>query len=374
MATSNSAAYLVRPDRSPLEVKDAPYPTPGPNEVVIRNRAVAINPVDAVKQVAGKRMFPWLEYPLIVGNDVAGEVLEVGPDVKRFQKGDRVVALALGIDKRGKRPQEGAFQEAVVVREMLTAKIPHNVTFAQACVVPLGACTAACGLFQKDQLALESPRVAEKRTHTGKTLLIWGASTSVGNNAVQLATAAGYDVIATASPKNWDAVRRLGAAEMFDYRSPTVEQDIIAAFADRECAGALAIGNYSLGRCIDIVTQIPGARQFVSQASIDTPGPFPTSTLAMIPFVAKFMWLSVTMRFKIWRSGVGSKFIFGSDLVEWDAKDAMVFRFLEDSLREQEYVTSPEPMVLGNGLEKIQDGMDTILKGVTMKKVVVTLE
>ncbi|KAF7542667.1 hypothetical protein G7Z17_g11377 [Cylindrodendrum hubeiense] len=373
MATSNKAAYLTRPDGSPIAVLSAPVPKPGPNEVLIRTHAVAINPVDSVKQVVGKMMFSWLEYPLILGSDVAGEVIETGPG-SRFQKGDRVIALALGMDKRGKGSSEGGFQETMVARDSLTAKIPDNVSFADAVVVPLGACTAACGLFQKDQLALEPLHVRKGRVHTGKTVLIWGASTSVGNNAVQLAVAAGYDVIATASPKNWDAVRRLGAVDVFDYRSPTAVGDIIAAFEGRQCAGALAIGQGSQGKCIDIISQVPGATQFVSQASVDTPGPFPTTALAKVPFITKFLWSRLAMQVKIWRSGVGCKFIFGSDIVEWDAKERMVFRYLEDALREAEYATCPEPMIVGNGLDKIQEGLDIIRAGVSSKKVVVTLE
>ncbi|KAK7421082.1 hypothetical protein QQX98_002440 [Neonectria punicea] len=372
--SSYKAAYLRGPDKSPVAVLSAPAYKPGPNELLIRIRAVAVNLVDAFKQVAGKMMLEWLEYPLILGSDVAGEVIETGSGVSRFQKGDRVVALALGMDRRGKRPEEGAFQEVVVARDFLTAKIPQNVGFADAVVLPLGACTAACGLFQKDQLALDPLHAKKERVHTGKTVLIWGASTSVGNNAVQLAVGAGYHVIATASPKNWDVVRRLGAAEVFDYRSLTAAQDIVAAFEGRQCVGALTIGQGSLGSCIDIVKQIPCATQFVAQASIDMPGPFPTTALARLPFVVRFLWGKLAMQYKVWRSGVGCKFIFGSDLVEWDAKDGMVFRFLEDALREGEYVTMPEAMIVGNGLDRIQEGLDVIREGVSSKKVVVTLE
>lgn len=64
---------------------------------------------------------------------------------------------------------------------------------------------------------------------TGQTVVVWGGSTSVGSNAVQLAVAAGYEVVTTASPRNFDHVRALGASAVFDYNSSTVVQDIIGA-------------------------------------------------------------------------------------------------------------------------------------------------
>ncbi len=76
-----------------------------------------------------------------------------------------------------------------------------------------------------------------------------GGSTSVGSNAIQLAVAAGYDVITTASPRNFDFVTSLGASHVFDYNSPSVVKDIIAAFDARSLAGAIAFGTTSAPAC-----------------------------------------------------------------------------------------------------------------------------
>lgn len=103
------------------------------------------------------------------------------------------------------------------------------------------------------------------------------------------------------------------------------------------------------------------------------PGPLPTGGLAMVPFLAKFFWMKFVTWIKIMRSGVGTKFIWGSDVVEWDA-EGMLFGYLEDALRRGEYTAAPEAMVIGNGLEKIQDGLNVIREGVSSKKVVVTLK
>ena len=85
---SNRAAWLHKAN-SPLEVGEPPMPTAGPNELVIRNVAIAINPLDCHMQQAGVFVQQW---PAIFGCDVAGEVHEVGSEVHgRFKKGDRVV-------------------------------------------------------------------------------------------------------------------------------------------------------------------------------------------------------------------------------------------------------------------------------------------
>lgn len=83
----NQAAWLIKADTL-LQVGDALLPTAGPGEIVVHNAAVAINPLDCHMQDAGVFVQQW---PTILGCDVAGEVYEVGSDVKRFQKGDRVI-------------------------------------------------------------------------------------------------------------------------------------------------------------------------------------------------------------------------------------------------------------------------------------------
>jgi len=88
MAVTNQAAWL-RKANTPLEVGEAPMPTASPNELIIRNFAIAINPLDCHMQSSGVFVQQW---PAILGCDVAGEVHEVGSEVRgRFKIGDRVV-------------------------------------------------------------------------------------------------------------------------------------------------------------------------------------------------------------------------------------------------------------------------------------------
>lgn len=86
-APENQAAWLTKAD-TPLQVADAPLPTAGPSELVVKNAALAINPLDCHMQDSGVFVQQW---PAVFGCDVAGEVYEVGPGVKRFKKGDRVI-------------------------------------------------------------------------------------------------------------------------------------------------------------------------------------------------------------------------------------------------------------------------------------------
>ena len=250
MTPTNHAMWLPAKGGA-LELASAPMPIAGHGQLVVRVAAVAVNPVDWIVQRMGGLGFPWLRYPLVLGWDVAGEVVAIGDGVTRFAVGDPVVGLAVGQDKAVNDPAEGGFQHYVRLRESMTSPIPTTLSFEQAAVLPLGLATAACALFQKGHLALDYPSASP--SPTGKTVLVWGGSTSVGSNAVQLAVAAGYEVIATASPPNHAFLRQLGAATVYDYRSPTIVRDLIAAMTGRNLAGAVAIGAGSAKPCVTVV-------------------------------------------------------------------------------------------------------------------------
>ncbi len=355
----------------PLELRATTYTPPGENEIVVKNAAVAINPLDWFKQDAGDIFGAWIKYPFIMGSDLAGEVVEVGKGVALFKVGGRVLGNAVSFDQRSNKSSEGAFQEYTVLRTNLASPIPDSMSFESACVLPLGLSTAACGLFMKDYLALPFPTLSPKPSE--KTLLVWGGSTSVGCNAIQLATAAGYEVIATASPQNHELLKKLGAVEVFDYRSPTVIRDIISAFKNRTSAGAIAIGPGSLSSCIDVLGACKG-RKFIAQATFDRPsGGFPKGALDWPAFGLQigYMVMSSTLKSKLKR--VSTKAIWGTDLMANEVGKAIYEDFLPQALAEAKYIAAPEPQVVGKGLEHIQEAMDLNKKGVSAKKVVVTL-
>jgi len=370
---SNKAVWLPA-KRAEFEIKSAPYTAPRENEIVVRNRAVAMNGIDWMTQSMGDIFFPWTKYPFVVGSDVAGEVVQVGSGVTRFKKDDRVLGHAVGADKKRNSAAEGAFQEYTILLAHMASPIPDDMAYENAVVLPLTLSTAACGLFEKDQLALQHPSAKPKAT--GQTLVVWGGSTSLGSNAIQLAVAAGYEVITTASPNNFGYVRKLGAAHVFDYRSRTAVKDIVEAIGDRSNAGALAIGAGSIDACLNIVQACKG-NKFVSVAS--TPVTFEKAprggrrTLWLVPTMSRVIASTMSMMVKSRLRGIRTKFIFGTSLFDNEVGPMIYRDFLPAALAEKRYLTAPEPLVFGQGLDKIPAAMEANKKGVSANKLVVAL-
>ncbi|OKL58420.1 oxidoreductase, Zinc-binding alcohol dehydrogenase [Talaromyces atroroseus] len=334
MAPANRAAWITAERAVPLEVKESEYVAPTDNEIVVKVHAIALNPVDFARQLMGAKLFPWTKYPTVFGTDVAGEVVEVGAKAtNRYKVGDRVIGLGNGLETS--RPADGAFQEYVVLREDLTSLIPDNLEYEQASVIPLGLATAAAGLFQADQLALDLP-TAPARPPKGETVLIWSGASSVGSNAVQLAVAAGYEVISTSSPKNFDYVKKLGASQVFDYNSPSVVADIVAAFNGKKSAGAYAIGFTAAQPVIDIVSQLTNGPKHVA-VSNQPPAELP--------------------------EGVTAKMAFVGGLKATPVGPAIFNEFVPKGLADGTFVAAPPPKVVGQGLESIQGGLDTLRAG-----------
>jgi NADPH:quinone reductase-like Zn-dependent oxidoreductase len=129
MAPTNTAAYLEAKKSPKLVVRDAPYPTLKAGQIVIKNHALAINPVDWLVQERGDIMFGWLKYPFIMGTDVAGEVVEVGPDVTRFNIGDRVIGHCAGTNENINDSAQAGFQEYVLLLEHMSSRIPGSISY-----------------------------------------------------------------------------------------------------------------------------------------------------------------------------------------------------------------------------------------------------
>ena len=371
--TDNTALWISS-KRSPFAVGAAPMPKAQAHEVVIRTRAIAVNPFERLIQTAGDIMTPFLTYPAVVGSDVSGEVIAVGTGVTRFKVGDRVLGYAAGTDKTRNRASEGAFQAYVVLLEHMTSPLPDSLSFENAAVFPLGISTAASALFQRDYLALNTPSAGAKPT--GQTLLVWGGSTSVGSNAVQLAVAAGYAVVATASPRNFELMKELGATAVFDYWSGSVVPDMIAALRGRRMAGAIAIGASSARPCVDILGRCEGNR-FVAMAtppvSFDDVPAGRGHWRKLVPTIVSMMVASTALALRARLNKVTTKMIWGSTLIANEVGPMIFEAFLPAALADGRYATAPKAEVVGHGLDVVPAALERQRRGVSATKLVVTL-
>jgi len=368
------AALWLPAKRRGLIMGPAPAVAPGPGEIVIRAHAVAVNPFDRYIQTMGDVITSYLTYPAVPGTDVAGEVLAIGAGVTRFAPGDRVVGQAAGLEKSRNRAAEGAFQEKVLLLAHMTAPIPAHLSYEQAAVLPLGLSTAACGMYQKDFLGLAAPQI--NPVPTGETLLVWGGSTSVGSNAIQLARASGYEVITTCSPHNFGYVRSLGASEAFDYNSPDVKRTIIGALRGRKMAGAIAIGKGSAKACMDILAQSTG-RRFVAQAtpptSFDSVPAGKGRWRKLVPSVARMIMGNLALTLRSYRLGAATRMIWAGSLIHNDVGPMIYETYLPKALAQDAYKAMPPAHVVGHGLGHVPEAMEQQRCGVSARKLVVTL-
>jgi NADPH:quinone reductase-like Zn-dependent oxidoreductase len=188
-----------------LQYEDAPRPQIRKGEVLVRVHAAGVNPLDWKVRSGSLNGFIQHKLPLIPGWDVSGVVEEVGPGVSQFMKGDEVFAMA-------DPTRDGAYADYIAVPEAALALKPESLYHVRAATVPVSALTAWRALFDLGQLQ------ARQR------ILIQGGSGGVGHFAVQLAKWKGAYVIATASTKNQELLRKLGADETIDYTTQEFEK------------------------------------------------------------------------------------------------------------------------------------------------------
>jgi NADPH:quinone reductase-like Zn-dependent oxidoreductase len=375
MSPTNEAAWLMGPCVHPLEVRPTPYTTPDADQMVVKNHAVAINPMDWAKQHVGDKKWDWLPHPFVLGEDIAGEVVEVGSKVTRFKVGDRVIAHAVGFYVYGCRTAESGFQLYTIAREHMATPIPDSLSYENAVVIPMACSAAACALLQKDFLALDYPIVPAAPLN-GQAVLITGAATAVGSNAIQLARYGGYEVVTTCSPRNFETAKRLGASHAFDYNSPTIEHEIVESLKGKRLAGAFAIGPDSVELCVKVLGSLnlgDDSRKLVVKASF----PWPAKTLDTDEEYDDYMkWVggwNQSVAELAEANGVETKYVEGAELGRNEVSTKLYVDFLPRALGEGLYIPAPEPLIVGHGLEYIQEALDVRMKGVSAKKVVVTL-
>ncbi|ETS73015.1 hypothetical protein PFICI_15190 [Pestalotiopsis fici W106-1] len=343
----NRSAILPHPKAYPMVIETSPIPAPTDSEVLIRVRAVAINPADWAVQTLGVVIKPEF-HPYVNGCDVAGEVVAVGPTQYRFRSGDRVVALATAF-KSGDT-KYGAFQEYMLGVEPFIARIPDRIEFRDAAVLPLCLCTSSAMLFSSELMGLDLPRSAVQVNPKDEVVLIWGGSSSIGCNAIQAVKAAGYIVAATASKKNHTLLQDMGVDHIFEHQADGVVDEIVATIKG---SGRLAgvynaiITDETIRACAEVASRVDGTKQVgtVLAPGMPVPQNLPGGVRAIVDKVGQMNQPEL------------GKAIFA----DW----------LSVALEDGSMKCRPHPEVVGTGLDKIQVAVDAIGKGVSGKKLVV---
>lgn len=187
-----------------LKYEDVPRPKLRRGEVLIRVYAAGVNPVDWKVREGYLKDMRQYSLPLIPGWDLSGVVEKVGSGVTRFQKGAEVYS-------RPDIARNGAYAQYIVARGSEVALKPKSIDHLHAAAIPHAALTAWQALFDTAEL------------QPGQKLLVHAAAGGVGHFAVQLAKWKGAHVMATASRKNHDLLRELGADETIDYTTERFE-------------------------------------------------------------------------------------------------------------------------------------------------------
>src|SRR5579863_9098552 len=173
-----------------LKFEEYPDPVPGPGEVLVRVAASSVNPIDYKRRAGLTKDFYPIQFPGLIGVDLAGTVVKIGPGVDGFSVGDQVFAMA-----------DNTYAELCVVKAAALAKVPKGLDLIQAAALPLVTTTG-------NQL------LAATGVKAGQTVLVVGAAGNVGRSAVFTAKQRGAFVIAGVRKSQFDEAKALGADQV----------------------------------------------------------------------------------------------------------------------------------------------------------------
>lgn len=330
-----------------LSIMERDTPEPGPNEILIQVRALAVNPVDLYQRDHG--MPPVPTYPAVFGSDVAGIVTKLGVNVRGDapHEGTRVIAFASAFYQGG-RPNYGAFQQFVLAQQEGVIALPKNISFEQGASMPLAVLTALTAYTTLGISLTTRYTAADKQG-----IIIWGAASSVGTLAVQSAKSFGFTVYSTAGEKNHEYIKKLGADHVFAYTDTDVVSQMIHAIkrdgVKMQTAHVVVAGG--LQPTLDVL-----------KATKDDKIPAVVAHSPLLP--EGHPTLENTLL----------KFNFPS--MEQEVRDKHVgdcFQWLAEGLETSTVVPSPPVEVVGKGFESVNMALDAVRAGVSCKKIVVVL-
>ncbi|KDR68604.1 hypothetical protein GALMADRAFT_256890 [Galerina marginata CBS 339.88] len=217
MPSSQKALFLEK-KLGNIVLKETEIYKPGPGEVLIKIKSTSLNPVDWKIQKLGVFVE---NYPIILGSDVAGDVVELGEGVTEFKKGDKVYC-------QGQFENDKAsFQEYTLALASTLARIPPDISYDGAAALPVALSVAFVALYNHNPHGLGiTPPFSEdaQGKYAGTPFVVIGGSSSVGQLVLQLAKLSGFSpIITTSSTKQTDFLKSLGATYVVDRDLPAAQ-------------------------------------------------------------------------------------------------------------------------------------------------------
>lgn len=250
------------------------------------------------------------------------------------------------------------FQLYSTTREIFVSAIPDSLPLENASVLPSSISTAATALFV--ELKLPLPSLDPKPI--GKRILVWGGSSSVGCSMTQLAVAAGLEVVTTASAANHDLLRTLGASHVFDYNDPDILENLLSVLNSGDLVVDCISTEDTQTKCGEILGKLGGGTLPVM---LPKAGTFPENVKVVF---GKTFYPSLTNLL----TNI-SVICIDIGFTAFDVGNAIWREYIPNALAAGRYQAKPEPLVIEGGLEKVQEGIEILRKGVSAKKIVIKL-
>ncbi|MCJ1306736.1 hypothetical protein MMC25_000379 [Agyrium rufum] len=224
--TQMTAQLQCMQQGGPFKIVHVTTPTLGPDQVLIRQRVIALNPINVKQRDEGITVSHW---PCVLGSEGAGTVAAVGSKVNSVQLGDEVAAWE--VEPHFDGSWGGAFQDHVVVAVEFLAKKPKNITLEEAASLPICFVTAVSAIVESLKIPLPFLEALSTEGAAPSSVLILGGSSATGAAAIQLLRKAypSLPILATSSTKHRARLEDLGATCVIDYKSTSVISNIKAA-------------------------------------------------------------------------------------------------------------------------------------------------